>query len=274
MRVVGEADPYVIRGGVEGRERLRLMSRVLSESTTRLFDRVGIPGDISCLDAGCGGGDVTIELARRIGPGGSVLGIDMDATKIDLARREASSAGLTNVEFAVGNVTEARFEQRFDLVYARFLLTHLQDPSAMVRRFGGWLRPGGRVVVEDIDFSGYFVYPDSPAFRRYHALYCEAVRRKGADPDIGPRLPWLLKEAAFIDVGVSIAQPVGLEGEVKLITPLTMENIADTVVSLGLSSRDEVATLVQELYAFAADPNTLGGTPRIVQAWGRRNAHA
>jgi len=270
--VVPEANQYVIRGGVEGRERLRLMSRVLHESTTRLFDRLGISGDIRCLDAGCGGGDVTIELARRLGPRGTVLGIDMDATKIDLARREATASALTNVDFAVVNVTEAQFEQTFDLVYTRFLLTHLQNPENLVRQFSRWLRPAGRVVVEDVDFTGYFVYPDSAAFRRYHELYCAAVRRNGADPDIGQRLPWLLKEAQFTDIGVSIAQPVGLEGEVKLITPLTMENIAETVVNLGLTSRDEVATVVRELYEFAASPNTLAGTPRIVQAWGRKDA--
>ena len=268
------SDQYVIRGGLEGRERLRVISRVLHESTTGLFDRIAISRDVACLDAGCGGGDVTMELARRVGARGTVLGIDMDATKIDLARSEAAASGLLNVDFRVANVGEAEFDAAFDVVYSRFLLTHVGDPQSMLERFRGWLRPGGLIVLEDVDFSGYFVYPDSPAFRRYHELYCAAVARKGGDPDIGPRLPLLLRKARFSDVGVSTSQPIGIDGEVKLLNALTMENIADTVVSLGLASRDEVASIVQDLYDFAASPNTVAGTPRIVQAWGRKTLTA
>jgi SAM-dependent methyltransferase len=270
VKVVIGANQYVIRGGVEVRERLRVLSRVMHESTSGLFNRLGISGRMDCLDVGCGGGDVTMELARRVDQGGTALGIDMDATNIELARGEAAAGGLTNVDFAVANVTEARFDAAFDLVYARFLLTHLQDPQAMVRQFVRWLRPGGRFVLEDVDFSGNFVYPDSAAFRRYRELYCAAVRQTGGGPDIGPRLPLLLEESGCTEIGVSITQRVGLEGEVKLLNPLTMENIADTVVNLGLASRGEVASLARELYEFAARPHTLAGTPRIVQAWARK----
>ena len=55
---------YVIRGGVRGRERLKLLSRVMHESTAAVFDRAGIREGMACLDVGCGSGDVTLELAR------------------------------------------------------------------------------------------------------------------------------------------------------------------------------------------------------------------
>ena len=55
---------YVIRGGVEGRERLRMIARTMRPTTLALFDRVGIPRDARCLDVGSGGGDVTLDLAR------------------------------------------------------------------------------------------------------------------------------------------------------------------------------------------------------------------
>src|SRR5438876_9709070 len=90
---------YIIRGGVEGRERLRLLSRILRPTTLALFDRVGVRPGMRCLDVGCGGGDVTLELGRLVGPAGRVVGIDIDATKLDLARQEAAAHGVAIVEF-------------------------------------------------------------------------------------------------------------------------------------------------------------------------------
>jgi len=83
---------YVIRGGLEGRERLRVLARVKWPTTRALFDRVGIAPDARCLDLGCGGGDVSVALAGLV-PAGEVVGIDFDATKVELATTEAAAAG-------------------------------------------------------------------------------------------------------------------------------------------------------------------------------------
>src|SRR5690242_4907044 len=116
---------YVIRGGVEGRERLRIIGRVLRPTTQSLFEHVGLRPGMACLDVGCGGGDVAFELARLIGRDGTVIGMDIDATKIQLAACEAEQQQLGNVEFQHRNIFECDMAPEFDLVYARFLLTHL-----------------------------------------------------------------------------------------------------------------------------------------------------
>jgi 2-polyprenyl-3-methyl-5-hydroxy-6-metoxy-1,4-benzoquinol methylase len=260
---------YIIQGGVAGRERLRVLARVMAPSTSGLLDRLGTLSGLRCLDAGCGGGDVTQELARRAGPSGHVVGVDADPTKMTLAQSEAVAAGITTIEFRCASFGADEIEGPFDLVYSRFLLTHVRDPHAVVGQFRHLLGPGGRIAIEDIDFSGYFAYPDSAAHRRFAELYSQAARIRGADPDIGPRLPRLLLEHGFAGVEVAVSQPMGLRGEVKLITPITMENIAAAVTSGGLASAEEVASLAQELYAFAADETTIAGMPRIIQAWGR-----
>jgi SAM-dependent methyltransferase len=263
---------YAIRGGVPGRQRLRILSRVLYASTAALFDRLEVGEGMTCLDVGCGGGDVTRELAGCVGPGGKVVGVDIDATKLDLARTEADAHDMLNVEFRALDIRTQNAGTEFDVVYARFLLTHLDDPASAVQAFFLHLRPGGLAVVEDIDFNGAFTFPESPAYRRYHELYCAVVRKRGGDPNIGPRLPLLLMDAGFVDVDLSIAQPAGMQGEVKLIHAITLENIADAVMEDGLASRQEIDAMVEELYAFAANPRTVTALPRIVQAWGRRPA--
>jgi SAM-dependent methyltransferase len=232
---------------------------------------------MSCLDVGSGGGDVALELARRVGPAGCVLGVDIDDTKLALATDEAAAAGVSNVEYRKLDVLASEIGFDVDLVYARFLLTHLPDATDAASRLVNTVRPGGHVIVEDIDYTGSVVYPDNEAYWRYCELYTETARARGGDPNIGLRLPEILRAAGCDQVQVNIVQPAALDpsgagGDVKLVIPLTMENVADAAVAEGLADREEIDALVDELYRLAADPATLIGFPRIVQAWGRRPA--
>jgi SAM-dependent methyltransferase len=261
---------YIIRGGVPGRERLRTLARVMQPSTLELMRRAGIQPGLSCLEIGCGGGDVAFDMARLVRPAGAVLATDIDETKLRLAQEEAWQQELTNIEFHRADITQQAPDGEFDFIHARFLLTHLPDPAAVLTRMWHALRPCGTIVIEDIDFKGYFCHPDCPALWRYVELYTETVKRRGGDANIGPRLPSLLTAAGFVDVEMTVVQPASTAGEVKLLSPLTMENIADAVVDEGLASREEVDRLIGELYQFANTPGTIGCTPRIVQVWAHR----
>ena len=261
------ASTYIIRGGIAGRERLRILARVLRPTSLALLQRAGLHAGMNVLEIGSGGGDLAFDIARIVAPNGRVLGTDIDQTKIELATHEAAELNLTNVEFHLGNITESAPGGNFDLVHVRFVLTHLTDPAQALKHVRAALRPGGTVVVEDIDFSGYFCYPDCAALWRYVHLYTETARRRGVDANIGPRLPSLLAEAGFENIEINIVQPSGFEGEVKLITPLTMENIADAVIAEGLATAEEIERIVADLYAFANTPGTLGCTPRIFEVW-------
>ena len=264
------AGKYVIRGGVEGRERLRLLSEVMSPSTRALLDEVGIPPGSLCLDVGCGGGDVTRELARRVGPGGRAIGVDLDEIKLDMARREAAEQGVRNIAFETRDVTNWDPGESFDIVYARFLLTHLANPESLLSSMRRHLSAGGAMIVEDIDFRGHFSEPECPALGRFVELYSRCVRSRGADPNIGPRLPGLLRAAGFEDVGMRLVQPAALEGGIKLLTCVTLETIGETLLADGLIDEDELRETVEELSAFARDPHTVLGGPRVFQVWGRR----
>ena len=165
-------DGYAIRGGIEGRERLRVLARVLQPSTTSLFDEIGLCDGMTCLDVGCGGGDVTVELARRVGPAGKAVGVDLDETILDLARQESDAVGIDNLEFHAIDIRDDDVDAEFDVVYARFLLTHLSDPGAAIAALRGHVRPGGILAVEDIDFGGLFNWPESDAVTRF----CEQER--------------------------------------------------------------------------------------------------
>jgi SAM-dependent methyltransferase len=270
--MVSAPDRYIIRGGIAGRERLRVLGRAMAPSTSALLDRVGLEPGMRCLDAGCGGGDVTCELARRIVPGGHAVGLDIDETKVDLAREEADGRAIGNVEYRVGDILDAELAPAYDAIYVRFLLTHLADPRAGVARLAAGLRPGGVLIVEDIDFTGAFCHPPSPAYELYARVYTQTAWARGFDPNIGPRLPGLMAGAGLEPVHAGVAQPTGItpdgsEHDIKLVTPLTLENIADAAIAERLITREELDEALDVLYRLAADTTTLMAFPRIVQSW-------
>jgi len=259
---------YAIRGGEEGKARLHLLHRILRPTTVHLLERAGLANGMTCLDVGCGGGAVTLELAGMVGPDGTAVGIDMDPMVLELARRDAGDQGVRNVVFHEADVTQLREHEAYDFIFARFLLTHLAHPEQMVIRMVAALRTGGVLAVEDIDFRGHFAHPSCPALDKYAELYQQLVRRKGADPIIGPRLYGLLLDADLGDVYVSLVHPVHAKGEGKHIHPITLQAIASAVIDEGLATPDELDSLLDDLYRGVRDERMLMGMPRIFQVWG------
>jgi SAM-dependent methyltransferase len=260
-----QRDQYFIRGGVKGRERLRILGRVMRPTTLSLFERVGICAGMSILDAGCGGGEVTLELARLTGPEGSVVGWDLDETKLELARRDAEEMGFGNVEYKLADIRQREARSEFDVVYTRFLLTHLRDPEEAVAKLSQAARPGGIVIIEDIDLGGIFCHPFSTAFQRFLDIYLEASQLNGGDPNIGLRLPGLLIDAGLENIQTNVVQPAGIVGEVKLLCAVTMESIADSVVADRLAGEAEVERVIEGLYELAHDKRSFVSHPRVVQ---------
>jgi hypothetical protein len=125
-------------------------------------------------------------------------------------------------------------------------------------------------VLEDIEISGGVIHPPSAAHQAFTDLYRRAALGRGVDPDIGPRLPAMLRAAGIADVQTCVVQPAGLQGEVKHVDYLTMDAIADAVVEAGLADRSLVDAITDELVRLANDPTTLMSSARIVQAWGTK----
>jgi 2-polyprenyl-3-methyl-5-hydroxy-6-metoxy-1,4-benzoquinol methylase len=137
---------YTIAGGAAGKQRLDVLARVCEPGTRVLLDNVGIGAGARCLDIGCGGGHVSRELAQRAGLGGSVLGVDLDETVLELARADVVAVGITNVEFRCDDAANLD-EASYDVVFARFLLSHVADPALVVERMVRALKPGGAAIV-------------------------------------------------------------------------------------------------------------------------------
>jgi predicted O-methyltransferase YrrM len=260
---------YVLRGGEKGAERLRLQAAVKWPTTKSLLQRVGLRQGMHCLDIGCGIGAVTLEMATSVGPSGRVVGMDIDERCLELARLDADALGL-KIEFRSGSASDHREISAYDLVFGRFVLTHLQEPEKALERMVQAARPDGVVVVEDIQFNGHFCYPECPAFDRYVGLCQEVVRRRGGDPNIGPRLLGMFLDAGLAEVELEVIQPTYRDGAGKQIAAVTIEHIREALVGAGLATNEEINVIGVELDSFARNPRTMMSVPRIFQVWGKR----
>jgi ubiquinone/menaquinone biosynthesis C-methylase UbiE len=263
---------YAIRGGKEGKKRLDVLARVLLPSTMQLLDRVGVTKGMKCLDIGCGGGHVALLMAGTVGSEGRVIGTDTDAEILTLAKKDAEKANATNVTFEQLDACACLWHEEFDLVYARFLLSHLNEPEDCLAGMAKACLPGGTIVIEDTDFAGSFCHPICAAYDRYKKLYQELVQRKGGDSNIGPKLPAMLRRAGIQEVALNVIQPAHIYGEGKLMAPLTMTRISDALIAEGLATEDEVHQILTELNHAVADCETVISLPRIFQVCGKRAA--
>ncbi|HEY3436978.1 MAG TPA: methyltransferase domain-containing protein [Actinotalea sp.] len=151
----------------------------------------------SLLDVGCGPATITVDLARRVAPG-EVVGVDVSAAVLEIARETAAGAGVTNVRFQTGDALALPFaDDTFDVVHAHQLLQHLTDPVGALRELRRVTRPGGVVAVRDADFSAMTWYPESDGLREWLDLYHEVTAANRAEADAGRRLlAWAL-DAGF-----------------------------------------------------------------------------
>jgi SAM-dependent methyltransferase len=263
---------YAISGGREGYERLRVLAGTRRADTLELLRLAGLRPGMRCADLGCGSGDVTFEMAALAGPTGSAIGIDMDQVKLELAREVAGERGLANVSFETGDVNQWQGAGEYDFVYCRFLLQHLARPVDLLRRMWEAVRPGGVLAVEDADLEGLFCDPDNDGFSFYRRSYPEVLSHNGGDPGCARRLARYFREIGVSDPAMRMLQGIRTDGDAKLIPLLTLEAIADSIVSAGVASANEVAWAVKDLAAFTADPRTTVADPRIFQVWARRGA--
>ena len=261
---------YVIRSGAAAHDRLELIARLFWPTTETFLHRTGAFDVARFFDVGCGIGDVTCRVGER---GVGALGIDANAEVVDLATERAASLGAAAhfrvdglAELGTGDLVDA------DAVYARCVLTHQSDPAAGLAGMVAATRPGGLVLVEDVEVAAVWSSPPSAALRRHLDLYVAAAHGIGARPDFAAEIAPTLTALGATDVHVDVLQPVLRTADDIRAHSCTMEAIAQPVLAQGLATAEEIADLVEQLEEFAATPGAVATLPRVVQASARAPA--
>jgi SAM-dependent methyltransferase len=255
------------------KERVRLagIESMLDPGTRRHLDSVGVGAGWTCLEVGGGGGSIVQWLCRRVGETGKVIATDLDTRFLDALDEPNLEALRHDI------VTDELPEQQFDLIHSRLVLEHLPGRDAVLKRIVSALKPGGWVVIEDLDWHAVlarpprlFFYPSTglrQSVRVWRAAV-EVLRKAGYDPEYGFRLPGELQTLGLEDVGGDLRARIFPGGSPPTAAfRLTLEHLRGALVSSGALTEREIDREIARL----EDPEMLISRPSVmVAAWGRR----
>jgi ubiquinone/menaquinone biosynthesis C-methylase UbiE len=188
---------YAIHSDAEC-ERLEAQARLAPLSSHLKY--LPLKPGISVLDAGCGSGSMTRQIAASERDA-TVVGVDLRDSYLDFARRTAVAENLANVTFEKGDVRALPFaDATFDIVWHKYLLQWVGDPQAAMREFTRVTKPGGFVI--SCNFDGFAVThePVDPAMQPL----AEHVFSQLVDPFIGRRLAGMSRRAGLTDIQVAM----------------------------------------------------------------------
>ena len=154
---------------------------------------------LAVLDVGCGTGAITAGIAKAVGRGGRVIGVDRDEELLAIARREHSA--ISNLQFESGDATSLAYEAQFDIVTAARTLQWIADPRLAILNMKRASKRGGLLVVLDYAHNGNEWNPEPPpAFRRFYDGLLAWRQSNHWDNEMADHLPELFQSAGLIDI--------------------------------------------------------------------------
>ena len=267
---------YLLGQTPEAFQRLIIMGRLFQSFTRQVLTDAGITTGMKVLDVGCGPGNVSMIAAELVGETGAVLGVDANADVLQLARARTQAAGLTKISFLAADLLNLTLEQEYDAVIGRFILMHLPEPAAVLRRLVGHLREGGVVAFQELDLSshGDAFYPPSALWEQVWYWCTQPFQQAGGELNRGLKLYRMFLDAGLPAPQVRYEAAVGSQPDwlgfewwaetVRVFLPL--------IEQFGLETEEEIGieTLAERLRAETVSQRGVARTPILVSAWVRK----
>jgi len=227
-------------------ERLELQARADESIESEWLPRLGLTDGGTLLDLGSGLG-VTSLLLARLFPRAQVIGIEPDDDLRARAEESVEERGLTDrCCFLAGEGEAIPLEDgAVDHVYARLLLQRAPRPLDVLREVRRVLRPGGVVVLLDVDDGSVVVHPEPPGLAEFQRHARKAQRSAGGDRHVGRKLCGYLRAVGFSDVRTEVVPVTSGDLPGSLLVKLAFDFKTQALQRAGLWDDQHARTLME-----------------------------
>lgn len=240
------------------REATRLARKVDAHAWVRRYvaDRVHPGAEV--LSVGCGPGVILREVCA-LDESIRATGIDVSAERVKEAKKK--NQGIPRLDFVRGDAQAMELpSDRFDLVYSRMLLEYLKDKESAVREMARVCKPGGTVLLQDLDGQLLWHYPEDPVVQSTAERVVKALAATGFDPFVGRKLFSLARNAGLKNIGVQAESYHLIAGEIEPAILKQWElklEIATPQLARLLGSETEAREQKRRFLEYLCRPDTL-----------------
>lgn len=230
-------EKYCIDIGEQGSEGLGRLDYCFNPSTKEFLINAGLKKGMTVLDIGCGSGLMTCWMAEQVGDNGKVRGIENDQNQLNAAKRNAENRRLKNTEFTLCSAYDLdSLNQKFDFVYCRFVLHHLDKPINVIKKIYQNLKPNGIYAAEEGIVNFAFSYPFSTAWGdealRVSPVWVDAPEDQ-RDGNIGIKMFNKMHSIGFKILSTKIIHPVMATREEKNLLMLGRDEMKRYYIEQG-----------------------------------------
>lgn len=240
------------------REAARLKAKVDPQAWVEKYMASHIEPGMKVLSVGDGPG-VILGAICDLHPSVRGTGIDISPDRIEEAKRK--NRDNPRARFVCGDAQALQFPAgSFDVVYCRMLLEYLREKERAVAEMVRVCKPGGMVLLQDLDGQLLWHYPEDPALQRAVEKSLKGLGETGFDPFVGRKLFWLARKAGLENVKVQAecyhliageaAPNVLKQWELKL-------DIARPHMARTLGSETEAREYARRFLEYLSRPDTL-----------------
>jgi ubiquinone/menaquinone biosynthesis C-methylase UbiE len=265
-------DQYFLGHSSVEQKRLQQQAWELAEESAGLFDQIGLALGSRVVEIGCGPQGCLELLSSRVGSTGSVVGVELSAHAVQLAREFLSERRINNVEVRQGHAAATGLpREHFDLATARLVLVNIPEPEKIVAEMVALVKRGGVVALHEADWIAHLCDPPIPAWDRLRKALDDYSEKKGIDLYIGRRIARIMRDAGLVDVRVNpLVHIYGPDHSRRPIFLQFVNNLRDRIVAEGLISEAKFAECIGLLDRHLNEPETLVVSHLFFQAWGRK----
>jgi ubiquinone/menaquinone biosynthesis C-methylase UbiE len=204
-----------------------------------------------------------------VGSTGRVVGIDVDGKLGSEALSVLQKKGYQQCSFIEGKVEslEEILNNRFDLVFARLLLLHLNDPVLALRKMYNQVKPGGRILVQDYYFPVIDSYPTPETDAEFKKVFFGVYDKAGKETRMGVKLP-----GYFMEAGIGAPDGTDVTGfllpsqaAVEMIAAV-YRSVLPIALKYSITTEERGAWFFEEIQK-SASLNYYTLTPLLVSAW-------